>query len=272
MTTPLFVSAEETPSPVSSTSDIARLEAEIAKLQAHIVALTQGAKATTTPPSRSVRKLERQIRSGDTGLDVTLLQEVLATDPEVYPEGRISGTYGPLTERAVRRFQEKQGIAVVGIVGPRTKELLNRYLQEAKVTDTGVVPKDLLQKSRPFVVLPLYPQHHSGMKGWARLTERENGSAMIELEIVVAGKSSTSTHPAFLRLGSCPAPNFAVAELVPVVEGRSVTMLHMPYRELMGRSALAINIHRSRDLDSIDLACGDVVVPPGMMRWDGKES
>ena len=45
---------------------------------------------------------------GTKGDEVKQLQEFLKTMPEVYPEGLITGYFGPLTEAAVKRFQEKQ--------------------------------------------------------------------------------------------------------------------------------------------------------------------
>lgn len=62
---------------------------------------------------------------GSEGSEVRKLQEFLALDSSIYPEGVISGYYGSLTVAAVRRFQSQQGLPVVGIVGPQTLEKLN---------------------------------------------------------------------------------------------------------------------------------------------------
>jgi peptidoglycan hydrolase-like protein with peptidoglycan-binding domain len=71
----------------------------------------------------------RTLQRGMVDNDVKKLQEILAKDPEVYPEGTVSGYFGPLTERAVGRFQEKHGIAKkgepgYGTAGPRTRAKL----------------------------------------------------------------------------------------------------------------------------------------------------
>lgn len=63
---------------------------------------------------------------GSVGTDVRRLQELLARDPEVYPEGLVTGRFLPLTHAAVKRFQEKHGIAKpgvlgYGVVGPATR-------------------------------------------------------------------------------------------------------------------------------------------------------
>ena len=56
---------------------------------------------------------------------VTKLQQILAVYPEIYPEGLITGYFGPATERAVQKFQKKHGLEQVGYVGPKTRTLLN---------------------------------------------------------------------------------------------------------------------------------------------------
>ncbi len=65
------------------------------------------------------------LRRGSSGDKVTSLQTALATDISIYPEGLITGSFGPLTEQAVKRFQIKYGIDPVGQVGPITKAKIN---------------------------------------------------------------------------------------------------------------------------------------------------
>ncbi|MEK7473486.1 MAG: serine hydrolase [Patescibacteria group bacterium] len=63
---------------------------------------------------------------GSVGTDVRRLQEILARDSEVYPEGLVTGRFLPLTLAAVKRFQVKHGVAKpgvlgYGVVGPATR-------------------------------------------------------------------------------------------------------------------------------------------------------
>lgn len=68
---------------------------------------------------------------GASGTDVSLLQQALATDPSLYPQGAITGFFGAQTAEAVRRFQASQNIPVTGTVGPLTRQKLNgAYLSE----------------------------------------------------------------------------------------------------------------------------------------------
>ena len=58
---------------------------------------------------------------GIRGENVRLLQTFLAQYKDVYPEGLVTGYFGLLTEAAVKRWQAKNGIEAVGIVGPITR-------------------------------------------------------------------------------------------------------------------------------------------------------
>jgi len=77
----------------------------------------------------------RSLRGGMSGSDVSRLQELLARDSEVYPEGLVTGYFGLLTEAAVQRFQLKHGIVTAGNAGygwfgPRTTAKLLKLFSE----------------------------------------------------------------------------------------------------------------------------------------------
>ncbi len=83
-------------------------------------------------PSRP--EITTDLRYGDHGDEVRLLQKWLAENATVYPERIISGWFGPLTRAAVTRFQEKykseildpQGLTEgTGIVDASTRKKLN---------------------------------------------------------------------------------------------------------------------------------------------------
>lgn len=72
----------------------------------------------------------RYLIRGSSNAEVRTLQGFLAKDKTLYPEGTVSGYFGPATERAVQRFQEKYNLAKKGIpgygtVGPKTRSFLN---------------------------------------------------------------------------------------------------------------------------------------------------
>lgn len=71
-----------------------------------------------------------QLARGSRNAQVTALQTFLAQNATLYPEGSVTGFFGPATERAVGRFQQKYGIANpddqgYGQAGPKTRTKLN---------------------------------------------------------------------------------------------------------------------------------------------------
>ncbi|TSC78374.1 MAG: hypothetical protein G01um101429_834, partial [Parcubacteria group bacterium Gr01-1014_29] len=104
------------------TNNIQSLQTQVAELQSKQQAISRGQEAM--PPMPEIA-LTRSLRRGSSGDDVKQLQEFLAQDKDVYPQGLATGFFGPATERAVKRFQEKNGIEPVGIVGPITRAKLN---------------------------------------------------------------------------------------------------------------------------------------------------
>lgn len=89
---------------------------------------------TATAPVKKVT-FTRYLTRGSSGADVTLLQTLLKKETGgVYPEGVISGYFGPATEAAVKRFQSKYNLVrktdpLYGSVGLRTREKLNTLIK-----------------------------------------------------------------------------------------------------------------------------------------------
>lgn len=102
---------------------IAAPQPPVSSLAALSIALTSTSTATRMPFLQNLKR-------GSKGADVTQLQQFLAQDTTIYPEGTVSGFYGPGTERAVSRFQEKYGLAKkgqrgYGTCGPATRAKIN---------------------------------------------------------------------------------------------------------------------------------------------------
>ena len=87
-------------------------------------------------------ELSRDLALGDSGEDVELLQRVLATDPTLYPEGLVTGFFGPLTEAALKRFEARYKIDGDGEVDSRVRGVINDLLTEGNAA--GFVPPGLL--------------------------------------------------------------------------------------------------------------------------------
>ncbi|OGC88140.1 hypothetical protein A2419_01580 [Candidatus Adlerbacteria bacterium RIFOXYC1_FULL_48_26] len=77
--------------------------------------------------------ISTQMDIGDTGSDVTTLQQTLATDASLYPQGLVTGYFGSLSSAAVQRFQARHSIVSSGTaattgygrVGPSTIATFN---------------------------------------------------------------------------------------------------------------------------------------------------
>jgi peptidoglycan hydrolase-like protein with peptidoglycan-binding domain len=57
--------------------------------------------------------------------EVVALQTLLAQDSTIYPQGLVTGYFGPLTKSAVIKFQLQNNLVADGIVGPKTRAVLN---------------------------------------------------------------------------------------------------------------------------------------------------
>ncbi len=89
--------------------------------------------AAVSGGENSINKITMRLIEGSDNAQVSDLQEFLAKYPDIYPEGIVSGYFGPLTKKAVEKFQEKYGIAKAGEpgygqVGPLTSAQINNLL------------------------------------------------------------------------------------------------------------------------------------------------
>lgn len=124
---------------------ISQLKNQILELQTKLEAVKEAETQVkeTVQGIKATLKINRQLRFGMNGDDVKLLQETLATDPDIYPEGLVTGYYGRLTEKAVKKLQQRLCFDQVGLVGPKTMSKVNELLEEGAGT-SGKVPSGLL--------------------------------------------------------------------------------------------------------------------------------
>ena len=118
---------------ISSQQQLSQLLEQISKLQAELSRLQGEVKKV----GEQIEKLTKSLKLGAEGKEVETLQKFLKQDSEIYPEGKVTGYYGPLTEKAVKKFQQKNGIESVGIVGPITMAKINGIIgnkDESKIT------------------------------------------------------------------------------------------------------------------------------------------
>lgn len=111
-----------------STSTISKVE--------NIIRVDGRGVASTTPaalrPGKAAKaaciELRRNLTLGATGDDVKKLQDLLREDDFAEFTAASTGFFGPMTMRAMARYQEKHGIAstTTGYVGPLTRAFLMR--------------------------------------------------------------------------------------------------------------------------------------------------
>lgn len=82
-------------------------------------------KTSSSESGITAQSITQTLSRGMQNSQVSKLQQILAKDSSVYPEGLITGYFGLATERAVKRFQKKHGLQQIGSVGPQTRKLLN---------------------------------------------------------------------------------------------------------------------------------------------------
>ncbi|HEY4525269.1 MAG TPA: peptidoglycan-binding protein [Candidatus Paceibacterota bacterium] len=114
-----------------------QLQTQLQLLMAQILALqsqTQTAETYGGAPYNAsclvlTRDLYTDLDDAVTHGEVSSLQRFLAQNYSIYPEGRVTGYFGPATERAVQRWQAQNGVVSggtpdstgFGFVGPRTR-------------------------------------------------------------------------------------------------------------------------------------------------------
>src|SRR3989338_5959238 len=114
------------PGTTSSAASVAS-SASSASPGATVTQTTTGQTTTKTisTPSGITITITKSLKVGSQNSEVRSLQQALAQDKTIYPEGLATGYYGPATRNAIIRFQKKYGIEPVGYVGPQTKKKLN---------------------------------------------------------------------------------------------------------------------------------------------------
>lgn len=107
-----------TVSRAESATDLANLLAKIKSLQEQLASIQNELKESIV--------LANDLKEGMTSDEVRALQEVLATDPSIYPANLNTGYFGPLTKEALRKYQIKHGIlGEDGRVGMKTRAVIN---------------------------------------------------------------------------------------------------------------------------------------------------
>ncbi|MDO8500019.1 MAG: peptidoglycan-binding protein [bacterium] len=114
---------------LGSLSGKSTTEAKIVSAPAVVNSIS--APASSVQVKASGKSLTTSLRTGMRGKEVVILQEFLQSKGFGIPnDGPVTGVYGQVTEKAVSKFQQANGLEAVGFVGPSTRELINKLLVE----------------------------------------------------------------------------------------------------------------------------------------------
>lgn len=145
---PLVASAQATQNVNDLIAQTQALLSQINTLQGQ----TGASAGTTVVGTRAISgvcpSIGRALKLGASGVDVSSLQQFLAQDRSIYPEGLVTGYYGALTQSAVQRWQTKFGVVSsgsssttgFGVVGPRTIAAIRATCSPAVNTQSGPTP------------------------------------------------------------------------------------------------------------------------------------
>lgn len=107
------------------------------------------ARGTSSLCVRLHNSLYAGVSDATTNGEVSVLQKLLASDSSLYPEGQVSGYFGPATEAAVKRLQLREGVVTTGsptttgfgLVGSLTRTFLASHCDGVS-TVTTPIPSD----------------------------------------------------------------------------------------------------------------------------------
>lgn len=89
--------------------------------------------APNTPPAllKEILVLRNDLKRGAQGREVLWLQEFLQRHGWGIPnDGPVTGLFGKVTEGALKRFQQANGLAAIGILDAKTRMLINPWLKK----------------------------------------------------------------------------------------------------------------------------------------------
>jgi hypothetical protein len=134
-TTVATTTATTTP---ATNSTIAGLLAQLSKL----TALFNELKAKLMNTEAEIKELRADIKEGMTSDDIKTIQELLASDPTIYPRGLVTGYFGPMTKEAIMKFQAKNGLEVTGLIDTETRAAMDAIIEQRRAE--GKFPVGLL--------------------------------------------------------------------------------------------------------------------------------
>lgn len=210
-----FVSAENTTKTENTTT--VNLQTLIEQLQNQIKALQDQLTKLTSEVAtvKEEIKITKELYKGVSGNEVKEVQKFLKQFSEIYPEGLVTGYYGSLTEKAVKKFQEREGLSATGKIDETTRIKINEYLavdKERKITVCHYPPENPSDK------------HSLEISESALETHLAHGDALgacqAQPTTVSPVSESAPTKPADVPAQPAQKANLTVSDLIKEVQQR----------------------------------------------------
>ena len=197
-------------------AELATLEAEIAALEASSTATTSGGASPSSEPCPSFT-LTQNLSLGSKGQDVTTLQEFLVA--QGYLHVAPTGYFGTLTQAAVQAFQEANGIAAIGQVGPLTRAKIESTTGTCAQTATNSSSSSISSTSTatptPGLITPIIPGYGGGGGGGGR-SSPDTTPPTVSLSAPASGATVSGSA---VTLTASASDNVAVANVQFKVDG-----------------------------------------------------
>lgn len=139
-TTTATVTATTTAAPTGGST----LSGLLATLQSLIARVHQLQQQIAGVKTQVGSLLNTNYQVGSSSPEIQKIQQLLASDPSIYPQGLTTGYFGSLTSQAISRFQAKNGLPVTGTLDTATKALLQEYMNRA----TSTIPHGFLSNGQ----------------------------------------------------------------------------------------------------------------------------
>lgn len=108
---------------------VKQLQSKVNHLEAELQRKNEEISVLEDELERVQSSSRKQRPEGSTTLQLSVRQIQTALKNAGFYKGQIDGKVGPQTKQSIREFQKANGLKPDGIVGRRTAEKLNRYLQ-----------------------------------------------------------------------------------------------------------------------------------------------
>ncbi|NLZ38116.1 MAG: spore cortex-lytic enzyme [Firmicutes bacterium] len=153
------------------------------KIFAILIVFSFGLTLFTGAAAQTLQFGERELKIGDRGEDVAVLQQFL--NDNNYREGRIDGVFGPLTYGSLIEFQKDHNLKADGILGGETLEKIMEMLDKEpldkteEVKNTEAMPQTMMAFSEIHLTAADFDL-------FARLVHAESAGEPFEGQVAVA--------------------------------------------------------------------------------------